>query len=62
MTRRMLARMFRFRHERTRRDLARHAATAGREPLRIAITGASARSVARSFRFCGEAPTRWCGW
>jgi uncharacterized protein (TIGR01777 family) len=41
MTRRMLARMFRFRHERTRRDLARHAATAGREPLRIAITGAS---------------------
>ena len=33
--------MFRFRHERTRNDLARHRHFAGRERLRVAITGAS---------------------
>lgn len=38
---RMLDRLFRFRHARTRNDLARHAAVAGRGPLRIAVTGAS---------------------
>lgn len=38
---RMLGDMFRWRHERTRADLARHAAVAGRGPLRIAVTGAS---------------------
>ena len=39
--RRMLARMFRFRHARTHADLARHARVVGRGPLRVAITGAS---------------------
>jgi len=38
---RALARLFRFRHERTRADLARHAAVAARGPQRIAVTGAS---------------------
>ncbi|NRA00996.1 MAG: TIGR01777 family protein [Myxococcales bacterium] len=38
---RFLQRMFRFRHERTRNDLARHRHFAGRERLRVAITGAS---------------------
>jgi uncharacterized protein (TIGR01777 family) len=38
---RMLARMFRFRHARTRADLARHARVAGRGPQAIAITGAT---------------------
>lgn len=38
---RMLDRLFQFRHARTRDDLARHAAVAGRGPLRIAVTGAS---------------------
>lgn len=38
---RVLGRMFRFRHERTRNDLARHRRFAGRERLRVAITGAS---------------------
>jgi uncharacterized protein (TIGR01777 family) len=40
-TERMLARMFRFRHERTRADLARHAAVSDRGPQSIAVTGAS---------------------
>jgi uncharacterized protein len=40
-TRRTLERTFRFRHARTRTDLARHARFAGRRPLRVAITGAS---------------------
>lgn len=35
---RHLEQMFRFRHERTRRDLKRHA---GRRPLKVAVTGAS---------------------
>lgn len=39
--RHMLERLFRFRHERTRVDLARHAAHAGRPPLRIVVSGAS---------------------
>jgi uncharacterized protein (TIGR01777 family) len=38
---RMLDRLFRFRHARTRDDLARHAAAATRRPLRIAVSGAS---------------------
>ena len=38
---RMLDGMFRWRHERTRSDLARHRAVAGRGPLRIVVTGAS---------------------
>jgi uncharacterized protein (TIGR01777 family) len=40
-TERMLERTFRFRHARTRDDLARHAAVAKQGPLRVAITGAS---------------------
>lgn len=38
---RMLARMFRFRHARTRADLARHARFADRPRRRIAVSGAS---------------------
>jgi uncharacterized protein (TIGR01777 family) len=38
---RLLARTFRFRHERTRADLARHAAVADRGPRRFVISGAS---------------------
>lgn len=36
-----LARLFAFRHERTRRDLLRHAATRGRPRLKVGVTGAS---------------------
>ena len=39
--RREVARMFRFRHDRTREDLQRHAAFADRPRLRIGLTGAS---------------------
>jgi len=39
--RRDLGRLFAYRHERTRRDLARHAAFRNRPPLRVAVTGAS---------------------
>jgi len=38
---REIARLFRFRHRRTREDLARHAAYAGRPRLVVAISGAS---------------------
>ena len=38
---RALRRMFRFRHARTAADLRRHAAPAGRPPLRVAVSGAS---------------------
>lgn len=41
MVERMLDRLFRFRHARTRDDLARHAAVAPRGALRIAVSGAS---------------------
>jgi len=40
IVRRMLARLFRFRHARTRDDLLRHAAFADRPRLRIAVSGA----------------------
>lgn len=38
---RQLQRLFRFRHERTRRDVARHAAFASRPRLTVAVSGAS---------------------
>ncbi len=38
LIRERIARMFEFRHQRTAEDLARHS---GREPLRVAVTGAS---------------------
>jgi hypothetical protein len=41
LARRLLARLFAFRHRRLADDLARHAAFAGRPPLRVAISGAS---------------------
>jgi uncharacterized protein (TIGR01777 family) len=41
VARRTLGRMFAFRHQRTRDDLARHAAFADRPRLRIGVTGAS---------------------
>ncbi len=40
IARRQVERLFAFRHLRTLRDLARHAAATGGRPLRIAITGA----------------------
>jgi uncharacterized protein (TIGR01777 family) len=41
LVRRMLARMFAWRHARTRADLERHVAVSARGPLRIAVSGAS---------------------
>jgi uncharacterized protein (TIGR01777 family) len=41
MVRRMLQRMFRFRHARTASDLAAHAQYADRKPLRVLLSGAS---------------------
>ena len=50
VTQRMLKRMFRFRHTRTRNDLSRHGMFSNRDRLRIAITGSSGTRRAASRR------------